>query len=225
MVNMVITKKYDKSVFKDFELILSKNARVGLFGPNGTGKTTLLNIISGLDQDFKGKISVPDKIGYVHQNYEATLLPWYTCRKNILVAREYKKLSKTAGADLLKKIAKELEIGRFLDKFPFQLSGGQKQLITIARALVIEPELLLLDEPFSALDQEKRKCAINAINHFAEKSKIIVCSHRGEEVLSLINRAIIIEGNPAKITLDLNNRQVKFTASVSKIIFRGSSNA
>jgi len=232
MIKIVnLNKKFNhnrkrKDIFSDFDFSVNKGESVGLFGPNGSGKTTLLNIISGLDSDFDGQVKISAKrIAYVHQDPEATLAPWFSCEKNILLAREFHGLDENIGKELLKKLSEEFRINFSLEQYPFSLSGGQRQIITLMRALIIEPDVILLDEPFSALDIEKRTDVLRIlVKHFGEGKTIIICSHRGEEVKSLINRAVIFGGRPTNIennilVKDFNSRE-QFEDAVSKITFK-----
>ena len=192
-------------IFSGFNLSINKGEKVGLFGPNGSGKTTLLNILSGVDKKFSGSASVEGKrISYVHQDYNSTLLPWFTCESNILLVRKYHGLNIEDGKKLLNRLVKELRIDFSLKKYPFMLSGGQKQIVTLLRALIYEPEILLLDEPFSALDIERRLDIKNFLHsYFSDKLTVILCSHRGDEIKSLVNRAIVLEGTPVKVTSNI----------------------
>lgn len=215
-----------KVIFSDFDFSISKGESVGLFGPNGSGKTTLLNILSGIDLNFNGQINISTKrIAYVHQDPEATLAPWFNCEKNILLAREFHGLDINKGKELLKKLVTEFRINFSLEQYPFSLSGGQRQIITLMRALIIEPDVILLDEPFSALDVEKRVDVLRIlIKHFGEGKTIIICSHRGEEIKSLITRAVIFGGCPTNIennisVKDFDSRE-QFEDAVSKITFK-----
>lgn len=214
-----------KVVFKGFDFSIEQGDRVGLFGPNGSGKTTLLNIISGIDKEFRGHFAKKGvKSSYMHQDYNSTLLPWFTCEKNILLVRKYQGLSLERGKDLLKILSKKLNIDFSLKKYPFMLSGGQKQIVTLMRALISEPDLLLMDEPFSALDVEKRYEVFNVLKEcFKKNFTVIICSHRGEDIKSLIDRAVVLEKSPTVITQDFSLKELgnkKFEDLVSKIRFR-----
>ncbi len=221
-----LNKKYKyKIIFSNFNLIIKKKERIGLFAPNGTGKSTLLNILARIDRDYEGHVLLRStKLSYVHQNFYETLLPWFNCRKNILMIRNYFNLNKYEGEKIMENMIKKLGINFSLESYPFKLSGGQQQIVAILRALIITPDILLLDEPFSAIDIEKRLKMINIIKKYTSKnSTIIVSSHRGDEIKELINRAIILEGNPIKIKKDIKLTSLgtkKFKQIVSKIRFK-----
>lgn len=222
--------KEDRIIFSGFNFLVNKGEVVGLFGPNGSGKTTLLNILSGVDTSFRGHKKLSSKrIAYMHQDPSATLAPWFTCEKNILLAREFHNLDIESGKVLLKKLSDELRINFSLQQHPFSLSGGQRQIVTLIRSLIIEPDILLLDEPFSALDIEKREDLIGVLSkHFSQGMTVIICSHRGDEVKSIINRAITFDKAPVKVEKDILQKDFqsreKFEVAISKITFKKNEN-
>ena len=135
---------------------------VGIVGPSGCGKSTLLNIIAGLDHDFEGdftiggqssdaQIAAGFRVGYVFQ--ESRLLPWKTVRQNIEFALKASRFPKSEWHARTDRVLELVELAKFADFYPQQLSGGMQQRASIARAFAIEPDVLLMDEPFSALDE------------------------------------------------------------------------
>lgn len=232
-----LDKKYlcngnNKSLFSGFTLLVKKGEKIGLFAPNGAGKTTLMNILAGVDKDFVGTVSIGGKrTSYMHQDPNATLAPWFTCEKNILLVRGYHHLNIGKGKRFLRELIKELKINFSLDQYPFTLSGGQRQIVALLRALIFEPDVLLLDEPFSSLDVEKRMAVIEFLTkHLTNNLTVVICSHRGDEVKSLLNRAVILEHrSETKITKDicLSNFQSKqeFEQIISKIRFKKNEDA
>lgn len=215
-----------KTIFSGFNFSVDKGESVGLFGQNGSGKTTLLNILSGVDSNFGGQIKINSKrVAYVHQDPEATLAPWFTSEKNILLAREFHNLDMDKGKELLKKLSEEFRINFSLEQYPFSLSGGQRQIVTLMRALIIEPDVILLDEPFSALDVEKRNDVLRIlIEHFGKGKTIIICSHRGDDIKKFVTRAVILGGCPTDIENNISKKdfssQKQFEDAVSKITFK-----
>lgn len=184
-----------RTLFHGFNLEIGKGEKVGLFSPNGTGKTTLMNILAGIDKDFTGTVSNKGKrIGYVYQDPQATLAPWFTCEENILLVRKYHHLDVEKGRALLKQLVKALDLNFLLDAYPFMLSGGQRQIVTLLRGLILEPDVLLMDEPFSALDREKRATVVEFLKaRFTENLTVIMSSHREDEVKTLLGRAVVLE--------------------------------
>ena len=216
-----------KKLFSNFNLKVSRGQKIGLFGPNGSGKTTLLNILFGIDKEFSGNIIINSKRkGYVHQDYNSTLLPWFNCEKNILLAIKYSDLNIKEGKKTLQNLKKDLKLNFSLKKYPFMLSGGQKQIVNLIRSIVCDPDILFLDEPFSALDFENRSKAIKLIKKYIKKdATLIITSHRGEEVKSLIDRAIVFNKNPTEVVNSFSKTNFsikKFEEKVSKIKFEGS---
>ena len=211
-------------IFKNFFLEIGKNEIVGLFGINGSGKSTLLNMISGIDNEYTGSIKIlSEKISYVNQKPMDTLLPWYTCEENILLVLDYHKLDRIKGKILLKELTKKLNIDFSLSSYPFELSGGQQQVVSILRAFIIQPDILLLDEPFAALDIERRINIINLFKLYKDKMTIIITSHRGVEVSEILDRVVVLKNQPVEIFDDFSIKDMeksKFQEKVNQIRFK-----
>lgn len=215
-----------RQLFSSFNLKINNGDRIGLFAPNGCGKSTLFNIITGIDNEFTGHVDIHSKrFSYMVQDPKATLLPWYNCKKNILLLRKYHGMSIDSGNTLLNELAGALEVKFPLGLYPFQLSGGQCQIVSLLRALIIEPDFLIMDEPFSALDAKKRLVVKELLNQlFKNNITVLICSHRREEVCSLLNRSIVLKSESVTSVLedfcekDFNNRR-EFEQYVSKIDF------
>ena len=159
----------------------------------------------------------------MNQGLDKTLIPWYNCLKNIMLFREYHGLDRKKGLSQLNKLKNDLDIDFSLKKYPFMLSVGQKQIVILLRTLLLEPDILLLDEPFSALDLEKRRKVIQVLKKYTEDKTTIIISHRGDEVAELIDEALILSSNPSKITRhilikDYANREL-FEEEIIKINF------
>ena len=182
----------------------------GISGPSGIGKTTILRAIAGLDQndfcqlsfgnetwtDSKRKIWLPAekrRIGFVMQ--EIALFPNLTVKKNILFPRQIQ--SKRAEVDELElhALSDQLRISDFMDKSVQHLSGGQRQRVALARALYSKPQLLLLDEPFTGLDDDSRSQAIELVRSaiLQEKIQTLIVSHHQSELEELCERIIMLE--------------------------------
>ncbi len=151
---------------------------VVFFGPNGCGKTTILNILSGIDKPTSGKILInqkkpeKNKVGFVFQNYNESMLPWRTVAGNIEIALEIQRIDEKKKKQITEYLLKKAGLFEHKDKYFYELSGGMKQLTAICRAYAYEPELLLMDEPFSSLDYStSRKMGLELLNLWKETKK------------------------------------------------------
>jgi nitrate/nitrite transport system ATP-binding protein len=191
---------------KNIELKIDKGEFIALLGHSGCGKSTLLNIIAGLDQASEGGIILegrevrepgPDRM-VVFQNY--SLLPWLTVRENIALAVDevYRKLPKTERKEIVEKHLKLVGLRQAADKRPGEISGGMKQRVAIARALSIRPQLLLLDEPFGALDALTRGGLQEQLMKICEANQVsaVMVTHDVDEALLLSDRIVMLTNGP-----------------------------
>lgn len=195
-----------KEIIGGLNLDIKSGSIVSIFGPNGTGKTTLLNIISGIDEEFGGSIKkeCPEKINmsYIFQNYRDSLLHWRDGRENIALPLEIagnKSVEEIYG--LVLELEYKLGLKIDLNKYPYQCSGGQQQMLSFMRAIVTKPNLLLIDEPFSALDYENNLFLRQCLIEYYEKYKptIIVITHSIEEAVHLSEDIVIFSKIPTHI--------------------------
>lgn len=139
-------------VLENFSATFCNNEFTCLFGPSGVGKSTVLNLLAGILKPDSGQLlNSCDRIGYVFQ--EPRLLPWCTVWENIEVGLYATDLKKSQRSDIISAMIERLGLSSFADYYPAQLSGGMKQRVSLGRAFVVDPQLLLLDEPFSGLDE------------------------------------------------------------------------
>ena len=192
-MNLNISKSYgDKKVFENFSLDVQEGEILCVLGGSGCGKTTLLNILAGLTS-FEGSIvNVPKKVGYIFQ--EPRLLPNLTVEENLRYAG--------GRVALIDEILRKTELFSLKDKHPKELSGGEKQRVSIARAFLSETSMLLLDEPFSSLDTARK---IRLAGVFAklwqdEKRTAVFVTHDLEEAWMLAHRVVVLK--EGKILLD-----------------------
>ncbi|MDK2886305.1 MAG: NitT/TauT family transport system ATP-binding protein [Thermosipho sp. (in: thermotogales)] len=187
-----INKSFGKlKVIENISFSLSKGEKLVLLGPSGCGKTTLLRIIAGLES-FEGiVIKNFKKLGYVFQ--EPRIIPWKTIYKNLKFVEENDKK--------IENILKTLKIYEFKDYYPNKLSGGMKQRVNLSRALVIEPDLLLLDEPFASLDIHIKWNIINdLLNEWRKRNfSMIMVTHDIKEAIMLGDRILVLSNRPSKI--------------------------
>jgi len=186
-------------VIDGISLTLTPGQILCLTGPSGCGKTTLLKIIAGLIAPKGGKLNnLFSRTSYVFQ--EPRLLPWFTTLENIAFGLRGKKLSASVRQEIAFNLAKELGIEQAANQYPHQLSGGMQQRVALARALAVEPDLLLLDEPFSSLDIGRRRQLQNLILKLLSDRNLaaLVVSHNLAEAVRLGNTLVILSPSPSR---------------------------
>ncbi|MDA8235100.1 MAG: ABC transporter ATP-binding protein [Clostridia bacterium] len=184
---------------------------VALVGPSGCGKSTFLDILGGLATPNSGDIYIDGKPvkgpgldrGIVFQGY--ALFPWRTIQHNIEFGLEIKGIPKNERKDIALKYLKLVGLEGFENRYPYELSGGMKQRVAIARALAFDPEILLMDEPFGALDAQTREVLqIELLRIWEETHKTIVfVTHSIDEAIFLADRVVIMTARPGKIKSDI----------------------
>lgn len=201
-------------VLQKVNLDIEQGEFVCIVGPSGCGKSTLLNIIGGLIRPTSGSISVglnevtgPGKDrGIVFQGY--ALLPWRTVIANVELGLEINSVSKQERRELARKYLDLVGLLPYERYYPSQLSGGMKQRVAIARALAYDPEILLMDEPFSALDAQTRELLQAELLEIWRKTKktIVFVTHSVDEAVYLSNKVVVMGANPGRIikTIDVN---------------------
>lgn len=182
------------------------NVRAGdafaIIGPSGCGKTTLLRLCSGLLENEKGTIERTTRnIGYMFQN--PRLLPWESARKNMMLALRARNTSLDEASARVNRMAQILGLTQDdLEKYPYQLSGGMQSRVAMGRALVLEPDLLLLDEPFTGLDIGLKKELLWALKkESARKTALLMITHDLSEAIELAQEIFVLHGKPSTITL------------------------
>ncbi|MHC1563914.1 MAG: ABC transporter ATP-binding protein, partial [Candidatus Hecatellaceae archaeon] len=178
-----------------------------IVGPSGCGKTTLLRIIAGLEKPTSGKVLVDGKTvmgpgsdrAMVFQEY--ALFPWRTILGNVAFGLELKKLSRNEIVGKAEEYIRLVGLSGFEEKYPHQLSGGMMQRAALARALACEPHILLMDEPFGALDAQTRNFMQGELLNIWEKTRktIVFVTHNVEEAVYIGDRIVILTARPAKI--------------------------
>lgn len=195
-------------VLDGFSLSIKRSEFITIFGPNGCGKSTLLHILAEIEDLDEGTVEYKEErfnkipIGFVFQDYVGSLFNWLTALDNIILPIFVKNIY--VRDDLKEKAREFLEKYEFLDllhnlkKYPYQLSGGQQQMVSIARALFSKPEILFLDEPFSSLDLHNRKTMQLILQQYwlENKNTIIFVSHEIDEAILLADRFILMSQKP-----------------------------
>lgn len=194
-------------LYDNFNLDLPSNGFISIFGPNGCGKSTLINMISGLLPFDSGQIWVNDKplrrarIGYVFQNYRDSLFPWLSAFDNIAYPLKTKGMSDRECRDRVEKLIATFDIRLDLRRYPYSFSGGQQQLISILRALVADPEVLFLDEPFSALDFETTLFVRDKLQeiYMTASLPMLMVVHNLEEAVYLADTILLLSKRPTRL--------------------------
>lgn len=189
------------------DLDIKENEFICVVGPSGCGKSTLLNIIAGLLEPTSGEVTLDGKKiegtgaerGVVFQQY--ALFPWRTVLKNVMFPLETKKVPKKEAEEIARKYIKSVGLEGFENAYPKELSGGMKQRVAIARAYAADPEVLLLDEPFGALDAQTRvQLQTELLNTWEkEKKTCFFITHDVDEAIILAQRVIIMSARPGRI--------------------------
>lgn len=192
-----LEKNNKLEVLKNINIEIQQGAFFCIYGPNACGKTTMLKIIANLDNNFDGEISWKrgiNKIGFIFQNYKESLFPWWNNLDNISYFFRLKGLSRGERFKKVNLFLEKYELDLNLRAYPYQQSGGQQQLISILRSMVYEPRLLIMDEPFSSLDNRIRLKMCDIIQKYWKDigGTILFVSHDLDESLLLAERILVM---------------------------------
>jgi NitT/TauT family transport system ATP-binding protein len=203
-----LAKKFGATTLYDgFDLDIPRGKIVSIFGPNGCGKSTLINMMAGiLPRDageilFDGKTVGETRIGYVFQNYREAMFPWLRAIDNIRYPLKFMQLTKAEAVARVEALVASFDVPIDLKRYPYELSGGQQQLVSIMRALVVDPEVLFMDEPFSALDYEMTLFMRDQLQKLfaARGMTTLLVSHDLEEAVYLADRILLLTRKPTRI--------------------------
>lgn len=209
-----LKKSFNGTVIYDgFDLTLPLGAFTSVFGPNGCGKSTLINMISGLMPMDAGRVLYDGqtigetKISYVFQNYREALFPWLRAIDNIHYPLKLMGLSRKQRDERIERYVADFGIKIDLNAYPYTLSGGQQQAVSILRALVREPEVLFLDEPFSALDYEMTLLMRERLQSIFEKTgmTMVLVSHDLEEAVQMADNVLLLTRRPTRVAEIVRN--------------------
>jgi len=182
---------------------------VCVVGPSGCGKTTLLKCMSGLLEPSAGSVEVkgrrvsgpPPEMALVFQEYSRSLLPWMSVRGNVTLPLRHKKLGKGETTRLVEEAVEAVGLTRFIDRYPWELSGGMQQRVAIARALAYQPEVLLMDEPFASVDAQTRGDLEDLVLRVREQYgvTILFVTHDIDESVYLADRIVVLTPSPTEV--------------------------
>lgn len=188
-------------ILRDINFVALKHEFICIVGPSGCGKSTLLRIMAGLEKSSSGSIEMEagSKLAMVFQNF--ALFPWLNVEENVGFGLRLLDGEAKANSDKVKKYISEMGLTGVEEKHPKELSGGMRQRVGIARALAIEPDILFLDEPFSALDTfTSTRLRRELLNIWQEKNlTVVMVSHLIEEAVELADRIIVLSANPGSV--------------------------
>ena len=193
----------------DLTFGIAEKEFVCVVGPSGCGKTTLLKCMSGLLEPSTGTVELngsrvtgpPEEMALVFQEYSRSLLPWMSVRGNIAMPLRHKRLDKSRQRQLVEEAVDAVGLTRFIDRYPWELSGGMQQRVAIARALAYQPQILLMDEPFASVDAQTRGDLEDLILQVRERYgvTILFVTHDIDESVYLADRIIVLTPSPTEV--------------------------
>ena len=194
-------------LYENFDLDIPKHKITSVFGPNGCGKSTLINMIAGLvpidsgEILFDGKSLKDTRIGYVFQNYREALFPWMRTIDNIAYPLKLARFNKVEVDRRMQELVASFDVKFDLNRYPYELSGGQQQTASIMRALAPRPEVLFLDEPFSALDFEMTLFIREKLQEVFMQTgtTMVLVSHDLEEAVYLADHVLLLTKRPTSV--------------------------
>ncbi len=194
----------ETEALRDINFSVAEKEFVSIIGPSGCGKSTVLSIIADLEKPSGGKVEINSadnnpNIGYMLQ--QDHLFPWLTVRQNALLGLEIRKEKTKEAEARVDALLKQYGLYSFINKYPLELSGGMRQRAALIRTLAINPSVLLLDEPFSALDYQTRLSVSDDIHRIikSERKTAILVTHDISEAISMSDRIIVLTSRPAKV--------------------------
>ena len=197
-----LTKKQVINALKNIDLSINENEFIVIVGPSGCGKSTILSIIGNLEEKSSGKIEFKKdnvKIGYMFQ--EDTLFPWLTVFDNCMIGLSIKGKVTDDDKNYVRKLLKKYGLSNFEKSYPTELSGGMRQRVALIRTLATKPDILLLDEPFSALDYQTRITVSDYVFKIIkeEKKTALMVTHDIAEAIAMADKVVVLSNRPATI--------------------------
>lgn len=200
----VVLRYGDLTVLDQFNLCCEERQFICLFGPSGVGKTSVLNILAGINKPQAGSVKADYKrLAYVFQ--EPRLLPWLTVEQNLKVGLFNLGLNSRQRNQCVSNLLPLLGLSGFGGYYPGQLSGGMKQRVSLGRAFAIQPDLLLLDEPFTGLDENLKTDMLDLLFSLGQwhACTTVMVTHDIKEVIKISDRIVVMAGRPCRIVQDI----------------------
>lgn len=207
------SEKGETIVLSHVSFSLKPHEIIAIIGPSGCGKSTLLNLVSGLIEPSEGYVTLNARMGYMFQTDH--LFSWRTVKDNVLLGLEITHTKTKENVKYAIDLLEKYQLGEFLHHYPQELSGGMRQRVALIRTLVLKPEVLLLDEPFSALDYQTKLLVLDDVYRIIheEKKSAIIVTHDISEAISFADRVIVLSSRPssiqASIPIDLHLQEEK----------------
>lgn len=197
-----------RTVLAGVSIAASRGEVVAVVGPNGSGKTTLLRILAGLEAPDRGTVEAHGTVKIVFQ--ENLLLPWKKLRDNVALGLLYRGLPRDEIERRVKQAAKLLNFEEHLDKYPWEVSGGTARKAAIARILVLDPDIILLDEPLAGLDAATRRSLMESLlaTSRREGKTVVVVDHNFEAVAEYSDRVYVLSHPPARVKAVVNLKPI-----------------
>jgi NitT/TauT family transport system ATP-binding protein len=193
----------------DVSLVVEDGEFLCVVGPSGCGKTTLLKCVAGLLRPSKGRVLLrgkpvtrpPEEMALVFQEYSRSLMPWTSVANNVLLPLRHKKLGRRERKQLVGESLEAVGLGRFGNRYPWQLSGGMQQRVAIARALAYQPSILLMDEPFASVDAQTRGDLEDLTLRVRDRYGITILfvTHDIDESIYLADRVVVLTHAPTEV--------------------------
>ena len=212
-------KSGETEAIRSMDLTVYDGEFFGIVGPSGSGKTTLLSILAGILPPSSGEVKreiTPSEIGYMLQRDH--LFEWRTIEENVLLGLEIRKIKSAERVGYARSLLRKYNLGDFVTKKPSELSGGMRQRVALIRTLALRPKLVLLDEPFSALDFQTRLTVAEDVRQIITEEGVtaILVTHDISEAIALCDRIAVLSARPATVKKIFENTIDKSLSSIER---------
>lgn len=212
-------KTGETEAIRSMDLSVGEGEFLGIVGPSGSGKTTLLSILAGILEPSSGRVErniSPSEIGYMLQRDH--LFEWRTIEENVILGLEIRGIKSAERVGYARSLLEKYSLGDFIKKKPSELSGGMRQRVALIRTLALRPKLILLDEPFSALDFQTRLNVAEDVREIITEEKVtaILVTHDISEAIALCDRVAVLSARPATVKKIFDNPIDKSLSSIER---------